>query len=589
MSARVISSSSSSLTFSSLTLWLTLAWALAACGGGKSPPVVVTPPPPTPDVDSDLPAQPIAGAAPTPPMGWNSWNTFKQNITDPLFRQMADAMVASGMQDAGYRYINIDDTWSTKDPAPDFARGADEPLVPDIRKFASGMPALADYIHGQGLKLGIYADRGVVTCGSFPGSAGHETQDAATFANWGVDYVKYDNCPPTDDTTCDAVQGAYTAMGAALVGAGRSMVYSLCAWNFCEWGLPIGSLWRTTKDITPDRASFLSNLATNDGYAAFAGPNGWNDPDMLEVGNFVPTPEEETPTVLADYRAHFTLWSIAAAPLITGNDLRHMTPAVTQILTNKEVIALDQDALGYQGIPVWTAGDLTVQSIWAKPLNQSGARGVVLFNGTDAPADLTFDLPMIGLRGGPATARDLWAHQDLPPFQDTLTATVPAHDVVALRVLGVEPVKPTGKAFLSDLPWIYAANRLGAVDRDQSNSASGAAPIMLRGTAYTKGLGLAAPSSVVFRLGQACTRFSATVGVDDKAKGHGSVGVQVWADGIKLFDSATVAPALTGLSDPLPIQLDVTGKHRLKLLVTNAGDGNSFDYLDFADAQLDCK
>src|SRR5581483_10357769 len=160
--------------------------------------------------------------------------------------------------------------------------------------------------------------------------------------------------------------------------------YSLCAWSFCEWGLAIGSLWRTTKDITADRPSFLFNLAANNNFAAFAGPNGWNDPDMLEVGNFV-FPEDETDAVLADYRSHFTLWSIVAAPLITGNDLRVMSPAVTSILTNPEVIALDQDPLGYQGVPVWISGDIpTGQSIWAKPLNESGARGVVLYNGTDA-------------------------------------------------------------------------------------------------------------------------------------------------------------------------------------------------------------
>jgi alpha-galactosidase len=568
-----------------------LAALIAGCGGNspsRPAPVDAAPDVAPLDIDDDLPAALVPGAAPTPPMGWNSWNTFKQNITDGLFRQIADVMVASGMQDAGYRYINIDDTWSTKDAAPGFVRGADEPLLPDVRKFPNGMADLANYVHDQGLKLGIYADRGTVTCGSFPGSAGHEQQDATTFAGWGIDYVKYDNCPPTDDTSCNAVQAAYTTMGAALADSGRSMVYSLCAWNFCEWGLPIGSLWRTTKDITPDRPSFLGNLATNNGLAAFAGPSGWNDPDMLEVGNFA-LPEEETDTILADYRAHFTLWSIAAAPLITGNDLRHMSEAVRQILTNKEVIALDQDALGYQGVPVWIEGDLTMKSIWAKPLNESGARGVVLFNGTDAPADLSFDLTQIGLRSGMATARDLWAHADLPAFEDTFTTTVPAHDVVALRVLGVEPPKPpSGTVFLSDLPWIYAANRLGPVDRDQSNSASGAAPLNLRGTTYAKGLGLAAPSSVVFRLAKACTSFSATVGIDDKAKGNGSAVFQVWADGTKLFDSADTTAVVTGTSDPIPVQVDITGKHRLKLSVSNAGDGVSFDYADFADAKLQC-
>jgi len=561
-----------------------------ACGGKKAQlnPQDAAPETPAPDIDDDLPALPVPGPAPTPPMGWNSWNAFKGNISDNLFRQVANAMVSSGMQAAGYRYVNIDDTWSTQDAAPAYTRGADEALVPNAAKFPNGMGPLADYVHGQGLKLGIYADRGVVTCGSYPGSAGHEVQDATSFAGWGIDYVKYDNCPPTDNTTCTAVQPAYTAMGAALVGTGKSMVYSLCAWNFCEWGLSIGSLWRTTKDITPTRASFLSNMATNNNFAAFAGPNGWNDPDMLEVGNFV-FPEDETDAVIADYRTHFTLWAIMAAPLITGNDLRIMTPAVTTILTNTEVIALDQDPLGYQGVPVWSDGDITSQSVWAKPLNESGARGVVLYNGTDAAADMTVTLAQIGLRAGSATARDLWAHTDLGMFQDTFTTNVAAHDVVALRVAGVEPPQPpAGTVFLSDLPWIYAANGLGPVDRDQSNSASLATPISIRGTSYTKGIGVAGPSSVVFRLKKACTTFRATIGLDDKTSGKGSVSFQVWADGSKLFDSNDAGAVLTGASAPVPVQVDVTGKQRLKLLVTNGGDGSDFDYADWADAQLDC-
>jgi len=263
-----------------------------------------------------------------------------------------------------------------------------------------------------------------------------------------------------------------------------------------------------------------------------------------------------------------------------------MTPAVTAILTNAEVIALDQDPLGYQGVPVWINGDIpTGQSIWAKPLNESGARGVVLYNGTDTPGDMTVTLAQIGLRAGSATARDLWAHSDLGTFQDTFTTSVPAHDVVALRVVGVEPPQPpAGKSFLSDLPWIYAANGLGPVDRDQSNSASGATPLSLRGTTYAKGIGVAGPSSVVIRLKRACTTFSATIGVDDKARGNGSVSFQVWADGSKLFDSNV----LTGSSNPLPVRVDVTGKRRLKLLVTTGGDGSGFDYADWADAQLDC-
>jgi alpha-galactosidase len=540
---------------------------------------------PPPEVDDDLPAAAVPGPSPTPPMGWNSWNAFASNISDPLFRQMADAMVTSGMAAVGYKYVTIDDTWSTKI----VPRAADQALVPDVAKFPNGVAPIADYVHGKGLKLGIHADRGVLTCSYYPGSEGHEQQDADTFAGWGVDFVKYDNCPPAPVPTPEMLRGAYTAMGAALKSTNRSIVFSLCAWSFYEWGLSVGSLWRTTGDITPNRASVLANLMTNNTLAAYAGPNGWNDPDMLEVGNFVPS-NEETEATLADYRAHFSLWAIAAAPLITGNDLRHMSDGVKNILTNKEVIDLDQDLLGYQGVPVRPGRDL---SVWAKPLNESGARGVVLFNDSDSANDLTVKLTEIGLQAGSATARDLWAHADRGPFTDSFTANVAPHDVVVLRIKGQEPAHPpAGKVYLSDLPWIYAANGVGPVERDQSNGASmsgDGGPISIRGTTYAKGLGVAGPSAVVYRLAKACTTFSAMVGLDDQTKGLGSVAFQVWADGEKLFDSADVSAVVTGLAEAIPVQVDVTGKRRLKLLVTNGGNGSDWDYLSWADAHLDCQ
>jgi alpha-galactosidase len=556
--------------------------AASGCGGGGKS----NPPPPPQDVDDDLPANPVPGPAPTPPMGWNSWNRFKSNVSDALIRATADAMVSTGMRDAGYQYVNIDDTWSVKDP--DMVRVPGEALVADPAKFPNGMAALAEYVHGQKLKLGIYADRGILTCGYYPGSEGHEQQDAATFAGWGIDYVKYDNCPPAPTPTSEMMRAAYTAMGDALASAGaavgRSIVYSLCAWSFYEWGLAIGSLWRTTRDITPDRASVLANLQSNVAFAAYAGPNGWNDPDMLEVGNFVLFADEETPEIITDYRSHFSLWAISAAPLITGNDLRNMSAAVTEILTNKEVIALDQDPLGYQGVPVRTDG---VHSVWTKPLNESGARGVVLFNGSDSAADMSVTWTDIGLRAGSATARDLWTHADLGAFTDSYTATaIPPHDVVVLRVVGTEPVRPTGKTFLSDLPWIYAVNGLGPVEKDQSNGASAPGDggiIAIRGTTYARGLGVSGPAAIVYRLAKACRTFSATVGIDDQAKGNGSVAFQVWADGEML-----AGDSLTGTSAAVPVQVDVTGKRRLKLVVTNGGNGADFDYVSWADAQLDC-
>jgi alpha-galactosidase len=567
-------------------LLLAGAWVAAGCGISK--PTTPTSPPPAKDVDDDLPAALVPGPAPTPPMGWNSWNAFASNVTGPLIQQMADAMVSSGMADAGYQYVTIDDTWSTKDAS--LVRGPDEALVPDHQKFPNGVAAVADYVHGKGLKLGIHADRGILTCSNYPGSEGHEQQDATTFAGWGVDYLKYDNCPPSPAPTSEMMRLAYTAMGDALKGTGRSMVYSLCAWSFYEWGLGVGSLWRTTGDIQASWTSVMTILKSNIGFAAYAGPNGWNDPDMLEVGNFV-FPDDETATNITDYRAHFTLWAISAAPLITGNDLRHMSGAVKEILTNKEVIALDQDALGYQGVPVRSGGDL---SVWAKPLNESGARGVVLFNASDSATDIAVSFSEIGLGSGAATVRDLWAHADLGSYADGYTTrAVPAHDVVALKIVGQEPSRPpAGKVYLSDLPWIYGVNGLGPVEKDQSNGASAAGdggPLSIRGTTYTKGLGVSGPSAIVYRLAKACTTFTANIGIDDQAKGHGTVAFQVWADGGKLFDSNDAGGALTGTSAAMAVNVNVTGKHRLKLLVTNGGDGSAFDYASWGDAQLDCQ
>jgi alpha-galactosidase len=562
---------------------LGLSVALAGCGGGGNST------PPDTDVDTDLPIPLAQGTAPTPPMGWNSWNTFNCNVSEKLIQQIADAMVDTGMQAAGYQFVNIDDCWSTKDPTG--VRAPDEVLVPDVAKFPNGMAPVADYVHSKGLKLGIYGDRGTLTCGGYPGGLAHEPLDAMTYAGWGVDYLKYDNCSADANT----IQADYTAMGDALKAAAATLgrdplVFSLCAWNFYEWGLNVGNLWRTTSDITPNWASVVTNLGTNQAFAAYAGPNGWNDPDMLEIGNFGPA-DEETDAILTQYQAHFSMWSIMAAPLILGNDLRgsQMSDGVKTILTNPEVIALDQDAFGYQGVRVQTSGN---SSVWAKPLNENGARGVVLLNTDVAPASITVAYSDIGLHAGAATVRDLWAHADLGTFTDSYTATVPAQGAVTLKIKGQEPPHPSGaKVYLSDLNWVYASNGLGPVERDESNGASAAGdgdPLTLRGTGFAKGLGVAGPSAVVFRLAGACSTFSAQIGIDDDTHGQGSVDFEVWADGELLFDSRP-GGTVTGTSPAQSVQVSVAGKKRLKLVVTNGGDGASFDRADWADAQLsDC-
>jgi alpha-galactosidase len=552
---------------------LVLAAALSACGSSK--------PAGPSDVDDDFPLPLATGNAPTPPMGWNSWNEFHGGISETLIDSVADAFVSAGLKDAGYTYVNIDDTWSNK-----AGRASDGSLQADPAKFPDGISAVADHVHAAGLKLGIYGDRGTATCGGYPGSQGYETQDAGTFASWGVDYLKYDNCSATLD-----VKTQYQTMASALMGTGHSFVFSLCAWQFYQWGVTTGNLWRTTGDISDLWSSIYANLMNNRSYAAYAGPNGWNDPDMLEVGvtdDLVSYAVSHT-----EYQSHFSLWAIMAAPLIMGNDPTSLTknPEIQAILTNKEVIALDQDALGLQGTQVWESGDGNL-SVWAKPLNAEGTRGVVLLNAGAAPADVSFTLPLIGLAGGGATVRDLVAQMDLGTFEDSYTVpAIPSHGTATLKVVGTEPPRPSGTANLSDLTWTYSANGLGPVEKDMSNGYSAAGDgttISLMGTTYTKGLGMAAPAAVIYRLNKSCSMFTADVGIDDSTNGQGSVDFQVWADGQNVYDSGT----LTGNQGPNPmvkhIALDVTGVRRLKLMVNNAGDGASWDRASWGNPQIVC-
>ncbi len=561
-----------------IALGATLLAATAGCGGGSGA---------AGDVDDDFPQKVSAGLAPTPPMGWNSWNEFQGNVSEKLIKSVVDAFVSNGLKDAGYTYVNIDDTWSNK-----AGRAADGSLQPDTGKFPDGISAVADYAHAAGLKLGIYGDRGTTTCGGYPGSQGHETQDAATFASWGVDYLKYDNCAASLP-----VETQYKAMQAALMASGRPFVFSLCAWQFYEWGVTTGNLWRTTGDIKDGWPSILANVMNNRTYAAYAGPNGWNDPDMLEVGV---TDDQFSESVNhTEYQSHFSLWAISAAPLIMGNDPTMLAdnPDIVAILTNKEVIALDQDPLGLQGTQVWQSADGNL-SVWAKPLNAAGARGVVLLNAGDAPADVRFTLPLIGLAGGSAQGRDLVAHIDLGTFSDGYTVPgIPSHGTATLLVTGTEPPSPSGTVEVSDLTWTYQANGLGPVEKDMSNGFSEAgdgAPISILGTPYAKGLGMAAPAAVIYRLNKKCTRFTATVGVDDSAHGQGSIVASVWAQGgpddawTNLFTSPTLTNVDGANAMAAPVDVDLTGMRRLKLVVTNAGDGAAWDRASWGSPQLVC-
>ncbi len=366
--------------------------------------------------------------AATPPMGWNSWNNFACKVNENVVRQAADAMVSSGMKDAGFQYIVIDDCWQT-------SRDKDGNIVVDSQNFPSGIKALADYVHSKGLKFGIYSDAGTKTCQGRPGGRGYEFQDARQYAAWGVDYLKYDWC----NTGTQDAPASYGLMRQALDASGRPIVFSLCEWGKNKpwlWGKGIGNLWRTTGDIQdrwggsekwPD-GSCCSNgvLAIVDqqvGLESFAGPGHWNDPDMLEVGNGGMTTTE--------YRSHFSLWSILAAPLIAGNDLSNMSPEIHDILTNKDVISVDQDPLGREGRRVRKDGDL---EIWVKEMS-GGNRAAVLFNRSASVQQITLNWEDLGYPSHtPAAVRDLWQHKELGKFTGSFSATVTSHGVVMVTV-----------------------------------------------------------------------------------------------------------------------------------------------------------
>jgi alpha-galactosidase len=379
--------------------------------------------------------QKFAGLAPTPPMGWNSWNKFACDVSEDLIRQTADAMVSTGMKDAGYQYVNIDDCWQGQRNSQGF-------IQPDSKRFPSGMKALADYVHSKGLKIGIYSDAGSKTCGGRPGSRGHEYQDALTYAQWGIDYLKYDWC----NVEGLKAEGAYLTMRDALYSANRPIVFSICEWGNSQpwtWAGKVGNLWRTTGDIyncfdcKMDHGTWVSWGAMQivdlqKGLREYAGPGHWNDPDMLEVGNGMTANED---------RAHFSMWCMLAAPLIAGNDLRNVSEETLRILTNTEAIAVDQDALGIEGFQ-YSSQDFI--EVWFKPLS-GGAWAMCLLNRSGRPQKIEFDWKKEKVIDGFSKReagfdttvyglRDLWAKKDIGSTAQMLDVEVPAHDVLMLRL-----------------------------------------------------------------------------------------------------------------------------------------------------------
>lgn len=386
-------------------------------------------------------AQKWEDLAKTPPMGWSSWNKFASNICEKDIKEIADALVSSGLADCGYVYVNIDDCWHGE-------RDEDGNIQSDPEKFPEGMKALADYIHDKGLKFGIYSDAGCKTCAGEPGSLGHEYQDALTYAKWGVDYLKYDWCNTPDQNP----KGSYRLMRDALRAAGRPIVFSICEWgsnNPWEWAPETGHLWRTTGDIgcifDNDKhygegywnpLGVMQILDRNEPLRKYAGPGHWNDPDMLEVGNGMTDNED---------RAHFTLWCMMAAPLILGNDVRDMTDATKQTLTNKEVIAVDQDELGVQG---WRFMVRDGVEYWYKPLVDN-QWALCIFNRNTDPRKVTLDwrdlatYDVITKRSfNPAdnlhSVRNLWTHKNEGLTDKNITVSVPGRDVVLYRFTPVK-------------------------------------------------------------------------------------------------------------------------------------------------------
>lgn len=367
--------------------------------------------------------------AQTPPMGWNSWNFFATRVTDKDIRNAADEMVATGMKDAGYIYINIDDSWEAERDA--------NGVLHTNSKFPD-MKALADYVHSKGLKLGIYSGPGTKTCGGYTASLGHEEQDAKMYAEWGIDYLKYDLCsfipdvmqkqaPHDKAAQMKLMIAAYEKMGKALKDTGRPIVFSLCQYGWdapWEWAPALGgNSWRTTGDIDPHWDRIYTILEQQAGLEKYAGPGHWNDPDMLEVGNGELT--------LAENRSHFSMWAMLASPLLAGNDLPNMKPEIKAILTNRDVIAIDQDKLGKQASRIYADGEVEV---WGRHLSGGAYAVAILAAGDSRYSTHPFhlDLAKLGLEGA-QKGKNLWTGKEV-----TLTNNMPieigSHDILLVRV-----------------------------------------------------------------------------------------------------------------------------------------------------------
>ena len=510
----------------------------------------------------------------TPPMGFNTWNHFHCDVSEALIREVATAMVEKGLKDLGYYYVVIDDCWQV-------ARDEDGTIVPDPEGFPSGIKALAEYVHKMGLYFGIYTCAGEKTCQGRPGSFGYEEKDTETYANFGVDFVKVDWCY----TEGLDPKERYRIFADAIAKSGRNMVLSICNWGVQEpwvWGPYTGTMWRTSMDITDSFISVLFNMEQALLWGGFSGEGHFNDPDMLEVGNGGMSFDE--------YVAHMSLWAMLASPLILGNDVREMDDETMTIIGNEEVIAIDQDPWVLQGVrvPASESGQ-----IFYRPLAEYGARAVLLLNISDQESVFGFSLEDIGLRNAGARVRDVWSHEEVSGEEggaggEGLSFRVPAHGARMFVVRGEEELPPSGESYLSDIRWMFSVGSLGPVERDMSNGGSekgDGQKLKMRGKVYEKGIGMLASGRVLVYLGGKCQRLQVFVGLDDSAKGEGSVVFRIKADGRLLFQS----PLLTLKDEPLEVNADLTGARALWLEADAGGDTYHDDFADFAMARLECE
>ena len=501
------------------------------------------------------------GLARTPPMGWNSWNKFQTDISEQKIKESADAMVSSGMRDAGYVYLVLDDGWMAKE------RDINGNLTADLNKFPNGMKVIGDYIHSKGLKFGIYECRGYKTCAGLPGSFNHEEADMNTFASWGVDYIKLDGCFAEQNGRLSSKELAIYSK--AIEKTGRPMVLSISDFGNGSWAWgtkEFAHLWRTSYDIYPDIESVYSCANTTAGSTVihpafnglwqFAGPGHWNDADMLQVGN-LPNNNQD--------KIHFSLWSILASPLMAGNDIRTMSADVRKILTAPEVIAVNQDSRGFQGYKVY---ENKGQEIYNKPLSD-GTTAVLILNKGDETTDITVTWDMIGLKGK-QKVRDLWEQKDLGKFKDFFTAkALSKHEHLLLKVgnSGDKPlpgpsplpsekysVTMNGTTYLSDLYYIMKYGDAPRMDRNYKNDT-----ISIQGIKYTKGIGCRNSSRIMYKLSGKANRFQAVIGLDDSNTGSEAGRFRVLNEDFfghqVLFDSGN----LTKDKAAVKIDIDVKG------------------------------